>query len=167
MAVIITLITAVAAGALAAYVVVRRETDALRQLLTDQGLETRKVLAEAVAAAQAAAVRAESAARPVESPAPVAAASVVVAAPVAPPPAVATQPVAPVAAKAEPIAAAPAVEEITPEILMVISAVVAAFFGKKAKVRRVRHTGLSHGGSVWAQQGRAFVQASHNLPVHR
>jgi methylmalonyl-CoA carboxyltransferase 12S subunit len=56
--------------------------------------------------------------------------------------------------------------EITPEILMVLTAAVSAFLGKKAKIRRARvaqHAGLS---SAWAQQGRVFVQASHNLPSH-
>lgn len=57
-------------------------------------------------------------------------------------------------------------DEITPEILMVLTAAVSAFLGKKAKIRRARvaqHAGLS---SAWAQQGRVFVQASHNLPSH-
>jgi methylmalonyl-CoA carboxyltransferase large subunit len=54
-------------------------------------------------------------------------------------------------------------EEITPEILMVLSAAVAAFFGKKARIRRARAAGPAEQGSVWAQQGRVFVQASHNL----
>lgn len=57
-------------------------------------------------------------------------------------------------------------EEITPEILMVLTAAVSAFLGKKAKIRRARvaqHAGLS---SAWAQQGRVFVQASHNLAPH-
>jgi methylmalonyl-CoA carboxyltransferase 12S subunit len=66
-----------------------------------------------------------------------------------------TAPVAPVA---------PPASEITPEILMVLTAAVSAFLGKKAKIRRARvaqYAGLS---SAWAQQGRVFVQASHNLP---
>ncbi len=54
-------------------------------------------------------------------------------------------------------------EEITPEILMVLSAAVAAFFGKKARIRRARAAGPFEHGSAWAQQGRVFVQASHNL----
>lgn len=61
----------------------------------------------------------------------------------------------------------PASEEITPEILMVLTAAVSAFLGKKARIRRARvaqHAGLS---SAWAQQGRVFVQASHNLPHSR
>lgn len=65
------------------------------------------------------------------------------------------------------LAPAPASDEITPEILMVLTAAVSAFLGKKARIRRARvaqHAGLS---SAWAQQGRVFVQASHNLPHSR
>ena len=77
-------------------------------------------------------------------------------------------PPAPEPARAVPVArpapAPPVSAEITPEILMVLTAAVSAFLGKKAKIRRARvaqHAGLS---SAWAQQGRVFVQASHNLP---
>jgi methylmalonyl-CoA carboxyltransferase large subunit len=55
-------------------------------------------------------------------------------------------------------------EEIGPEVLMVLSAAVAAFLGKKARIRAARFVRQS-GGNVWAQQGRVFVQASHNLGV--
>jgi methylmalonyl-CoA carboxyltransferase large subunit len=65
----------------------------------------------------------------------------------------------------EPAAPQPEISaEITPEILMVISAAVAAFFGNKARIRRARAAGAPvERGSAWAQQGRVFVQASHNL----
>jgi methylmalonyl-CoA carboxyltransferase large subunit len=55
-------------------------------------------------------------------------------------------------------------EEPSEEILVLIAAAVSAFLGKRA---RVRHTRLVHseGVSPWAQQGRVFVQASHNLGV--
>jgi methylmalonyl-CoA carboxyltransferase large subunit len=56
-------------------------------------------------------------------------------------------------------------EEITPEILVVLTAAVAAFLGKKARIRRASLVSRGSGNS-WAQQGRVFVQASHNLPVH-
>ena len=56
--------------------------------------------------------------------------------------------------------------EITPELLMVLSAAVATFCGAKAKIKRARVAGPNYISSAWAQQGRAFVQASHNLP-HR
>lgn len=56
------------------------------------------------------------------------------------------------------------VEGISEEIMLVIAAAVAAFVGKSARVRSARY--LHEGQSPWAQQGRVFVQASHNL-VHR
>ncbi len=82
----------------------------------------------------------------------------------------------PVAAAPPPVVAAPApvppptpepaiADEITPEILMVLSAAVAAFCGKRVKIRRARPAGPAP-GNAWAQQGRVFVQASHNLPHH-
>jgi methylmalonyl-CoA carboxyltransferase large subunit len=60
---------------------------------------------------------------------------------------------APVAAKEE--------EEIPEEVLMVLSAAVAAFLGKRARVRAVRV--VRPGLSAWAQQGRVSIQASHRL----
>jgi len=59
-------------------------------------------------------------------------------------------------------AAAPAVEkkpEIAPEIILVISAALAAFLGKRAKIHQIRLTGTT----AWAAQGRATVQASHGI----
>lgn len=76
----------------------------------------------------------------------------------------ATAPPAPAAAVAEaPVvaAAAPAPEEISEEILMAISAAVAAYLGKRAHIRTVRL--LS--STAWAQQGRVSIQASHRLNV--
>jgi methylmalonyl-CoA carboxyltransferase large subunit len=73
-------------------------------------------------------------------------------------------------ARPEPPKAAPAPappppsDEISPEILSVISAAVAAFLGKKARVRSARLIRPVVSTSAWAQQGRVFVQASHNLP---
>jgi hypothetical protein len=52
-------------------------------------------------------------------------------------------------------------EEISPEALSVISAVVAAFFGKTARVRSVRQVRPTP--SPWAQQGRVSIQGSHEL----
>lgn len=54
-------------------------------------------------------------------------------------------------------------EELSPEVLMVISAAVAAFLGKTGRRPRVVQTGIN----PWAQQGRVIVQASHNLGVVR
>jgi methylmalonyl-CoA carboxyltransferase 12S subunit len=53
-------------------------------------------------------------------------------------------------------------EQIDPEVLMVIAAAVAAFMGKKARIRRVRRS-VAGGMNPWAQQGRVSIQASHNV----
>jgi methylmalonyl-CoA carboxyltransferase large subunit len=79
-------------------------------------------------------------------------------------------PVQPAAPAPLPVIAAPALaavadEEVSPEILMVLSAAVAAFLGKRARIRHARMAS-PYGAGAWAQQGRVFVQASHNLP-HR
>jgi len=83
-----------------------------------------------------------------------------------PPPVVAAPP--PVVAAPPPLVAAPPPpappEEITPEILVVLTAAVAAFLGKTAKIRSARVSPVRM-TSAWAQQGRVFVQASHNLPA--
>ncbi len=63
-------------------------------------------------------------------------------------------------AAAVPVAPAPAAEEaVGEEILLVLSAAVAAFLGKKPHLRQVRLVG----GNSWAQQGRVTIQASHAL----
>ena len=82
-----------------------------------------------------------------------------VAAPVVVPVAVAPAPKTP-----EPEPASAQAEEISPEIIMVLSAAVAAFLGKRARIRSARLV-RSAPSSAWAQQGRVFVQASHNLGV--
>lgn len=73
----------------------------------------------------------------------------------------------PVPVVAAPKPAGPTVEkteELTPEIIMVLSAAVAAFLGKRARIRSARLVRTAP-SSAWAQQGRVFVQASHNLGV--
>jgi hypothetical protein len=84
----------------------------------------------------------------------------------APPPAPAPSPApAPAPEPAPAPAAAPAPvepEEIPAEVLTVLTAAVAAFLGKKARIRGVRRAPIMS-ASAWAQQGRVFVQASHNL----
>ncbi len=57
-------------------------------------------------------------------------------------------------------------EGVSPEILAVITAAVAHFLGKSFRIRSAR---LIHpvGTSSWAQQGRVFIQASHNLALQR
>jgi methylmalonyl-CoA carboxyltransferase 12S subunit len=58
-----------------------------------------------------------------------------------------------------PAAEEPAQEEISPEILLAISAAVAAYLGERAHIRAVRL--ISH--TRWSQEGRVSIQASHHL----
>ena len=55
-------------------------------------------------------------------------------------------------------------EEVSAETILILSAAVAAFLGKRARIRSARLVRAA-ASSVWAQQGRVFVQASHNLGV--
>jgi methylmalonyl-CoA carboxyltransferase large subunit len=50
--------------------------------------------------------------------------------------------------------------ELDDELVMILSAAVAAYLGVKPHIRQIRLIG----GSSWAQQGRATIQASHALP---
>ena len=53
---------------------------------------------------------------------------------------------------------------ISPELLLVIAAAVTSFLGKKVRIRSARlMQSPPEAISAWAQQGRVFVQASHNL----
>lgn len=79
-----------------------------------------------------------AAARPAPVPQPVA---------VSPPP-------APVAAKRE---------EASPETLLLIAAAVTAFLGKKVRIRSAKMLYSHESFNAWSQQGRAVVQASHNV----
>jgi methylmalonyl-CoA carboxyltransferase large subunit len=54
-------------------------------------------------------------------------------------------------------------QEVSADIVLVISAAVAAFLGKRASIRQIRLTGES----PWAMQGRATVQASHGMEFVR
>jgi len=60
------------------------------------------------------------------------------------------------------VAPPPAAEGLSEEIVLVISAAVAAFLGKKAPIRQIRLLG----STAWAQQGRVTIQASHTLEAH-
>jgi methylmalonyl-CoA carboxyltransferase large subunit len=69
---------------------------------------------------------------------------------------------------AVPVAAAvPAVkkeEEISPELLVVMAAAVTVFLGKKVRIRSAKMLQSPYEiVNPWSQQGRVFVQASHNL----
>ena len=50
-------------------------------------------------------------------------------------------------------------DEISPEILLAISAAVAAYLGERAHIRAVRLVSTSR----WSQEGRVSIQASHRL----
>ena len=55
-------------------------------------------------------------------------------------------------------------EEVTAEITAVIAAAATAFLGKKVRILSAKLLQLpSEGVNAWSQQGRVFVQASHNL----
>jgi methylmalonyl-CoA carboxyltransferase large subunit len=54
--------------------------------------------------------------------------------------------------------------EVTPEVLVLIAAAVTAFLGKKVRVRSANMLQSPYEVvNPWSQQGRVFVQASHNL----
>jgi methylmalonyl-CoA carboxyltransferase large subunit len=50
-------------------------------------------------------------------------------------------------------------EDLSEEVVAVISAAIAAFLGKKPHIRQIRLVGTT----AWAQQGRVTIQASHAL----
>ena len=58
-----------------------------------------------------------------------------------------------------PSASSPGKPELSQEIVLAISAAVAAFLGKRATIRQIR---LSS-SNAWSAQGRASVQASHTI----
>lgn len=53
----------------------------------------------------------------------------------------------------------PEAESIPEEVLLVISAAIAAYLGKRGHIRQIRLLG----STPWAQQGRVSIQASHRL----
>jgi methylmalonyl-CoA carboxyltransferase 12S subunit len=62
--------------------------------------------------------------------------------------------------------AAPA-EEISPDLILIITAAVTAYLGKKVRIRSAKALQTPYEIiNPWAQQGRVFVQASHNLAQH-
>jgi methylmalonyl-CoA carboxyltransferase large subunit len=54
-------------------------------------------------------------------------------------------------------------EELSEEIILVLSAAIAAYLGKKAPIRQIRLLR----SDAWAQQGRTTIQASHALQPDR
>lgn len=115
---------------------------------------TRDIVGKEVAALRADLERSlKAAAAPPPAPAPVVAA--------APPP---TPPPAPAPAPVPEPAPPPVVveEEISEEVMLAISAAVAAFLGERAHVRQIR---LATSGA-WAQHGRVSIAASHRLAHH-
>jgi len=56
---------------------------------------------------------------------------------------------------------APQPDGVDEELILVISAAIAAFLGKKPHIRQIQLVGHA----AWAQQGRVTIQASHRLAV--
>ncbi len=54
----------------------------------------------------------------------------------------------------------PAPTTVPPDVVLAISAAVAAFLGKRATIRQVHLSG----STSWAQQGRTAVMTSHGVP---
>jgi methylmalonyl-CoA carboxyltransferase large subunit len=55
--------------------------------------------------------------------------------------------------------------EITPELLMIMSAAIAAYLGKNVRIRRARFIN-EQGSSSWSQVGRVSIQSSHAINPH-
>ncbi|NTV01996.1 MAG: hypothetical protein HGB04_04325 [Chlorobiaceae bacterium] len=56
--------------------------------------------------------------------------------------------------------------EITPELLMIMSAAIAAYLGKNVRIRRARFIS-EQGPSSWSQQGRVSIQSSHAISTNK
>jgi hypothetical protein len=81
---------------------------------------------------------------------------------VVPAPPLVAQPVSGAAPAGVPVATPPR-KEIAPETLLVIAAAVTAYLGKKVRVRSAKMLYSHESFNAWSQQGRAVVQASHNV----
>ncbi|AOS83530.1 hypothetical protein BIU88_04855 [Chlorobaculum limnaeum] len=55
-------------------------------------------------------------------------------------------------------------QEITPELLMIMSASIAAYLGKNVRIRRARFIS-EQGPSSWSQMGRVSIQSSHTFSI--
>jgi methylmalonyl-CoA carboxyltransferase large subunit len=51
---------------------------------------------------------------------------------------------------------------ITPELLVIMSAAIAAYLGKNVRIRRARFIS-DQGPSSWSQLGRVSIQSSHTF----
>jgi len=56
--------------------------------------------------------------------------------------------------------------EITPELLMIMSASIAAYLGKNVHIRRARFI-CQQGPSSWSQVGRVSIQTSHTFSINK
>ena len=56
-------------------------------------------------------------------------------------------------------AAPPPADTVSEELALVIAAAVAAYLGKRPRIRQIRLLG----SAAWAQQGRVSIQASHGI----
>lgn len=57
---------------------------------------------------------------------------------------------------------------ITPEILLILGAAATAYLGKEVRIRSAtKLQPASETINPWAQQGRAFIQGSHNMRSRR
>jgi methylmalonyl-CoA carboxyltransferase large subunit len=54
--------------------------------------------------------------------------------------------------------------EITPELLMIMSASIAAYLGKNVRIRKARFIS-EQGQSSWSQMGRVSIQTSHTFRI--
>lgn len=58
---------------------------------------------------------------------------------------------------------APAREELNEELILTITAAVAAYLGVQPRIRQIRLIG----SGSWSQEGRATIQASHAITTAR
>jgi len=63
---------------------------------------------------------------------------------------------------APPAPSKPESQGLSEELLLVVSAAIAAYLGKKSHIRQVRLLG----SAAWTQHGRVTIQASHALSIH-
>ncbi|MBV5328165.1 MAG: hypothetical protein JZU65_11100 [Chlorobium sp.] len=56
--------------------------------------------------------------------------------------------------------------EITPELLIIMSASIAAYLGKNVRVCKARFIS-DQGQSSWSQQGRVSIQSSHTFSINK